>query len=168
MIVGKVRGATLAAAIDLLARVDAVPPDLVGSELAGICVDGDTESGALEARLVVSAVHSNMVLLAEEPCPLARIHNRRILEGIAGRIERNLENRPAVGLEDAAELTHGLGIVGDVLEHVVAEDYVERIVWEGKTEDVERDPGQWRIEIASNINEVRKGHQATADHPLGS
>src|SRR6266487_572075 len=94
MIVGKVGGAALAAAIDVLAGDDTVPPDLVGSELVGVCVHSDIEPGALQTRLVVSSVHSNMVLLAEEPCPLARIHNRRILEGIAERIERNLENRP--------------------------------------------------------------------------
>jgi hypothetical protein len=84
----------------------------------------------------VEAVKANMVALAEDAQSLLGRVNRWILEGDGGP-NRDKDQPPTLGSKDTMNLSHGTTIVGNVLEHMTADDNVERLRGKGEIGDIE-------------------------------
>jgi hypothetical protein len=86
----------------------------------------------------------------------------------ACRVDRRLEDRPAIGRQHARELAHRGAIVGHVLEHVQAQDGVEAAVAEREARDVHARVRARRIEVDGEIAELRELGEAGADQLFGA
>jgi hypothetical protein len=76
-------------------------------------------------------------------------------------VDRHLYERYAARRQHASELVRGLDVVGDVLEHVAAEDEVELTVPVWEPLDVERAVHEWPgREIAGLVAQGRDRVQA--------
>lgn len=84
------------------------------------------------------AVFADVVVLAEDFFALARVGDGGVFEGCVGDgvEEGDLEDCEAVWFEDAVDFTHGLDVVADVFEDVVAEDDVECVLGEWYLVDI--------------------------------
>jgi hypothetical protein len=100
--------------------VAAAPPpcDLVGRKHTYV------EPHGLQSAEEVGPIYADVVVLAEEPHPFARIGNGRILTGDA-RVDRHHEDGPALWLQHSGTFVDGFSIVGDVLEYVATVEKIE-------------------------------------------
>ncbi len=130
----------------MLCRVELAALDRVGIEQLGRGAVLDLEAGLAQPIRQVVAVDAHMVLLAEGDHPVERRGDRGVLVGRhAGPVGDQHERSAAVD-QHPAQLAHRGAVVGDVLEHVAAEDQVERGVREVHVRDVEPEVGR-RVQV---------------------
>jgi hypothetical protein len=109
------------AEVHIFVTRQSLSPDLCFTEVSNETVDGDRKTRLSEAISVVEPVASNMVILAEEFLAFFGVGDRKILERRLCQ-NRNLENRPAAGFQDAEELGYRLSVFRDVFEDMAAEN----------------------------------------------
>lgn len=125
---------------------------LLGSELHQQVVFGDIEANRAELIGVVAAVEAKMIVLPVVLfAQLGRIDGWIFERFRVAVVYRNLEDAPSAGLHHPKKLAHGLPIVGDVLQDVVAHDDIKRIVGEGDVLNVHLHIGPGRDEVAGDV-----------------
>ena len=111
---------------------------------------GDTETNTGQPICNVRSVPPDMVTLTEDALPLVGIDDAWILEClITGH--RDDDKCPTIHSEDAEELLHGPAIVGHVLEHVAADEDVERPVREIEIGHIQSQVDVLSFEICGSI-----------------
>lgn len=86
----------------------------------------DVEADRAQAVLIVVGVDPHVVFLAEDALAVCLAGDAGVFEGCRESLrQRYLQDGPAAGLEHTVELAHGLAVVDDVLQDVVADDGVE-------------------------------------------
>jgi len=93
-----------------------------------------------------------VVSLAEAAMTLGGRRRRRVFERRRPTaVDRAHQNRPAARCEHPVDLGQGAAVVGNVLEHVVADQEVEARLPEGKVHHIELALGERRVEVAAHV-----------------
>jgi hypothetical protein len=90
--------------------VQAVSLALLVGELVAVQGDVDVEAGGGEAVFEVAAVDADVVGLAEAAASLFGVGDGGVLLGVFAE-DRDLDDAPAAGCEDAVELSERAGVV---------------------------------------------------------
>src|SRR3954468_13684378 len=132
--------------------------------------DLDVEAGGAQAIGDVRRVEADVVVLEELALAVLRRDDGRVfVRRLAGDVERHHHEAPAARRGDAAQLAHGGGVVGDVLEHVRAHDRVERGVREVERREVELQVDAGRVEVGGHVAQAalaRQRREPRAHGPL--
>lgn len=84
---------------------------------------------------------------------------------LLGNVYRNGEERYSIRCQDSGAFAHGLPIVWNVFQDVIADDHVERMVWSVNVSDVENGVGisPW-LDVGAHIG--RRFSQAIVERPF--
>jgi len=109
-----------------------------------------------------------VIVLAKAALSFARVSDARVFigRGASGN-PWNLKDAPSAGFHDAVEFAKALGVVGDVLEYVVAEYHVKAVGFQWNLMEVKVYVGQRRFDVSREHLEVRKGFKAMVEALFG-
>ena len=144
---------------------------MAGGSIAelGMHVDDlDIEARCAQATGDVRGVEADVVVLEKRALAIIRGGDRGILVGRrAVERERDHDQAEAARRRDAAQLGDRCRVVGDVLEHVRADDGVEGAVREVERRDVELQVDAGRVDVGADVAQVRERLQTAAQAPFG-
>ena len=139
-----------------------------GPQFGGHVDDLHREARGAQAIGDVGGVEADVVVLEKLAAPVCGRRDARVLVGrrVVQR-ERDHDERPAARRGDPAQLAHRRRVVGYVLEHVRADDGVERVVGQVERRHVEAPVGRLRgVEVARDVAQTGPRRQAPAQTPL--
>lgn len=143
-----------------------MPLGLPGQQDVSGSVEGDREAGFTQSLDVVRAVAPHMVGLPEKPEPLAGIGHRRIFERVFGG-DGNEQNCPPIVAKHTVEFPHRPPIVFDVLEHVTAENDIERARWMLNVRHIHPLHNVWIMQISRVVIDARDRRKTRLEHRFG-
>ena len=130
----------------------------------------DLEASLFEAVDEIASVSPKVIVLSEEPGPLGWIRNGRVLDrSLQLEVNGMVRVKETIRLQDPQQLPHRNAVVFDMLEDVVAQSDVERLIRERDSHDVEGHLGyRARIGIRSDVPRSGARAKPLADAFLGS
>jgi hypothetical protein len=157
------------AEIDVFEGIESVAFHQLLAELARVVIDPRHEACLLEPLRVIAPIHANVVELPEVPLPILRARDRRILSRpLEVGPEAGLQERPSPWAKDPVELPQRFAIVLDVLENVVADDHVERLIVERNLCDIQLDRDIVGEQISCHVADRVRSLERAPELGLGS
>lgn len=136
--------------IDSFILVQAKISYLVIAEHIFHFINIDEESGLFKTFIIITAVFPDMVFKAEKPEPFCRVCDGKVFKRLLLK-DRHLEHCKAIGLQDPAELSHGLVVIRDMLQNMVTYDKVKGLIRKGDIGNVDFMHDILFVKISSDI-----------------